>query len=150
MQRWQCPIFNGTLETSIQSKKCLFLRVSPLIFINKKCASHFRRKTANENKTFKKTETWISNSYLIRQRFKGCCCKSGSVMFEWRITWNYAYRPFKSFVWNLLGIFFDWHEVISTDPLFADLCSRNKEENWRNSTRFEIENSDASFSLSLR
>ena len=38
--------------------------------------------------------------------------------------------------WNLFWLTF---EAISTDPLFADLCSRNKEENWRNLTRFEIE-----------
>jgi len=46
--------------------KKLITIISPLILIRKKCASHFRRETANENIQFKKTETWISNSYLIR------------------------------------------------------------------------------------
>ena len=34
-------------------------------------ASHFRRKTSNENKQFKEKKPWISNLYLIRQSFKG-------------------------------------------------------------------------------
>ena len=31
---------------------------------NKKCANHFRREIANENKQFKEIKTWISNSYF--------------------------------------------------------------------------------------
>ena len=42
--------------------KCLFLRFSLLLLINKKRASHFRRETANENK-----QKFIFNSSLIRQ-----------------------------------------------------------------------------------
>ena len=34
---------------------------------------------------------WISNSYLIRQNLQGYRCKSGIAIFEWRVTWNYAY-----------------------------------------------------------
>ena len=34
---------------------------------SKKCASHFLRDTANENKQFKQTKIWKSNLYLIRQ-----------------------------------------------------------------------------------
>jgi len=37
-----------------------------------KLENHFGRETAKENKPFKETKTWISNSYLIRQG-----CKSG-------------------------------------------------------------------------
>ena len=39
---------------------------------DEKCASHFRRQPANENKQLKETKTWISNS-LIRQSFSGHC-----------------------------------------------------------------------------
>ena len=102
MQRWQCPIYNGTLETIIWPKmwkiisffvlkKCLFLSISPLLLIYKKCASHFRRKTANENK--QQQVTLIYNSYLIRQSFWGFGCKSNISISAWRVTWNYAYNP---------------------------------------------------------
>ena len=60
--------FHSIHETSIWSKlgkissssdlKCLFLWVSPLLIINQKCASHFRRGTTNENKQQKETKTW--------------------------------------------------------------------------------------------
>ena len=52
MQRWQCPIHNGTLKPCIRSKmwkilfsdsKCWFLWIPPLFFKSKKCASHFYR-----------------------------------------------------------------------------------------------------------
>ena len=47
---------------------------------------HFRRKTANENKQFKETNTLISNSYLIRQSFQGYRCESGIVICQLEIT----------------------------------------------------------------
>ena len=79
IQRWKCPIYNGTFEPFIGSKtwkkksflwleKCLFLIIYSLLLISKECSSHFCRETVNENKQFKETRTWISNSYLIRQR----------------------------------------------------------------------------------
>ena len=46
--------------------KFLVLIVSPLLLKSKKCASHFCRKTANENEQFYVTKTWIFNSYMIR------------------------------------------------------------------------------------
>ena len=109
MQRWQCPIYNGTLETIIWPKmwkiisffvlkKCLFLSISPLLLINKKCASHFRRKTANENK--QQQLTLMYNSYLIRQSFWGFGCKSNISISAWRVTWNYAYNPFNRVTCN--------------------------------------------------
>ena len=83
--------FHGIHETSIWSKlgkissssdlKCSFLWVSPLLLINQKCASHFRRGTTNENKQLKETKTWRSNTYLIRQWFKGYRYKSGFAIF---------------------------------------------------------------------
>ena len=74
MQRRHCPICNGTLnlikivEDTIK-KLVFFLYVSALILINKKCTSHLRRETANENKQLTETKllnlinTWIRQSY---------------------------------------------------------------------------------------
>jgi len=64
MQRLQWLIYNynGSLETFIWSgrysrfsdtKTGLFLWVSPLPHMNKKCASNFGRETENENEQFK-------------------------------------------------------------------------------------------------
>ena len=40
------------IRTFFRLKKCSFLWVFPQLFINKKCASHFCRETANTNKHF--------------------------------------------------------------------------------------------------
>ena len=86
-------IYNGILETFIWLKiwkilsffwfeKCIFLWISPLLHINKECASHFRREPANKNiRLIKDTKTLLSNSYLTRQSFQGYRCKSDIVIF---------------------------------------------------------------------
>ena len=48
------------------------------VFISKKCASHFRRETANESKYFREIKSLLSNLYLIEQRFQGYDCTSYS------------------------------------------------------------------------
>ena len=69
-------------------KKCLFLWISLLFYISKKCT----RETANEKKNKEsKHGYWISNSYLIRYKFQGYRCKSGIAIFAWGVTWKYAY-----------------------------------------------------------
>ena len=75
-----------------QLEKCLFLCAWPLLLINKKCVSHFRRQTANWNKHSKEEKKMINNQTKSCQGFP---CKSGIVTFAWRNTWNYAYSPFK-------------------------------------------------------
>ena len=75
------------------SKSFLFLWVSSLLLVNKKCARHFRGKIANENEQFKKNSK-KSNSYFIRQIFQGYRCKSGISVFAWRVAWNHAFSPF--------------------------------------------------------
>ena len=56
-----------------------------------------RRETVNESLDINSEQkTLISNSYSIRQRFQGYRCKSGIVIFTWRLTWNYADSPFKT------------------------------------------------------
>ena len=55
-----------------EGEKCIIRKVSPSLLINKECAHHYRRETANENKQFKATRLLISNLYLIRDKgFKG-------------------------------------------------------------------------------
>ena len=73
MQRCQCPIHNGTLETLINHMEdnVVFLirkvSISDNFFTSPYKQSHFRRENPNYNKQFKETKTWISNSYKIRQ-----------------------------------------------------------------------------------
>ena len=84
---WKIPSFS-------RFERCL---ISSLLLMSKKCASHFCRETANENKQFKETKTW---PHLIHTwsdkafRF----CKSGILIFTWRATWNYAYSPFNFYL----------------------------------------------------
>ena len=79
MQRWQCLINNGTLETLIWSKMwkipSFFYIENYLFLINKKCASHFLRETSIKINSFKKQKHW--NSFRIRQSCQGYRCKSG-------------------------------------------------------------------------
>ena len=70
---------------------CLILIVSPLFLISKKW--DFCRETVNENKQFKITKLWISNSYLTRQGFKRWYILH--YHFAKRATWNHAYSPFQ-------------------------------------------------------
>ena len=51
---WKIPSFLGL-------KRCLFLRVSPVLLKSKKCASHLSRKTENEISSFTKQK----HGYLI-------------------------------------------------------------------------------------
>ena len=103
---------------------CFFLCVSPLLLINEKCASHFRRKINSLNK---QKHWYLNNSFDIKitqlsylhalqtfslQQIDGEHMKSriksptfrhrhsahtGGKMFPgWWVTWNYnAYSPFK-------------------------------------------------------
>ena len=72
--------------------------VSPLLLKIKKCASRFRKETATENKQFKENKNMISYLLLIGQWFQGYHCKSGIVIFSWRVTDNYASSPFKFYL----------------------------------------------------
>ena len=103
IQRWQCPIYNGTFTTDKKCERQFIFWVEKCFYLNceflqcfRKSARHFRRETANENKQFKETImlSLISNSYLIRQRFQEYRCESGLAIFAWRITGNYTYNPF--------------------------------------------------------
>ena len=82
MRRWQCPIYNGTLKTLIWIKmwkrtaffwlaKCLFLWVSPMLLISKKCAGYIRRETANDNKQLNKQKHEYPIHSWSHKAFKG-------------------------------------------------------------------------------
>ena len=51
------------------TRKCLSLMISQLFRISKKCASHFCRETANENKLLNERKNMASDFYLIRLSF---------------------------------------------------------------------------------
>ena len=87
MQRWQCPIYNGTLETFYWLK----MAVSSLrLILQTRNASHYiAEKPQMKLVQFKATQALISNSYLIS--LKGYCCKSGIAIFARRITRKFAY-----------------------------------------------------------
>ena len=53
------------------------------------------RKTTIENKQFSKLSTLIFNTHLIRQNFRGYFCESGIAIFAWRVSYYFAYSPFK-------------------------------------------------------
>ena len=76
-----CKDGNSTIDPLIWLKECSFLIISPLFLVSKKCASHFLSEKANRNKQLKKSNTWISNLYLIIQSFYGYHWKSGITTF---------------------------------------------------------------------
>ena len=105
------PYLNKMLSrTSFFSlKKCLMLIISPLLLINKKCASYFCRETINEINSLKKQE----HVYLIHSWInKGYSSKSDIDVFAWRVTWNYSYIPFK-LNWQPLHY---WKRILENFP----------------------------------
>ena len=49
---------------------------------------------------FRDRKTRVSSTFLIKLKFWGYRCKSGNAIFAWRVTWNYAYSPFNTFVFG--------------------------------------------------
>jgi len=97
MQRWQCPIYNFTLEI-IWSKmwKIPLFSVSKSFYFPEFLSCFLKKQeTTIINKQFKGTKTLISNTYLIRQSFQGNRRKMGIAIFALRVTWKYAHSPFK-------------------------------------------------------
>ena len=73
-------------------KYCCFSEVfnsfiSPLLFLRKKCVSHFFRETANEN-SFKKQKHEYQIHAWSEKAIQGTCCESRIVIFTWRITFT--------------------------------------------------------------
>ena len=79
MQRRQCPIYNGTIESFVWSsmnKITIFMFSKLLISI----ATYLRI-------------SWSKRRYLQHAwlRFQGYGCKSGIAIFAWWVTWNNAW-----------------------------------------------------------
>ena len=74
---------------------CLFL----FVVLLQKWFAHFLLIRNNGEiiiiKHFSSQESTVSSTFFIR-RFQGYRCKSGITIWAWRVTWNYAYSPFKS------------------------------------------------------
>ena len=64
-------------------------------------------------------KTLFSSTFLIRYRFQEYRCKSGIVIFAWRIALHYAYSPFSSFVDNSVYSTEKFHRIICLYLLFA-------------------------------
>ena len=87
MQRWQCPIYNGTLIKCgkyvlffFWLEKCSILIISPWINTNEFCS--YKKKNIISH-------IWWNKYFNVILR-----CKSGIADFAWKVTWNYAYSPF--------------------------------------------------------
>ena len=105
-------IVNVEENVGFLTRKLLNSNISLLLLISKKYASQFRRETANENQNFIGTKTWIYNSYLIKQSSQGYRCESGIAIFAWRVTWNYAYGPFKMNLPVCIGAGHFWNIIL--------------------------------------
>ena len=73
----------------------------------------------HRNKYFRVRKT----TFLIK--FQLYRCKSGNVIFIWRVTWNYAYTPFNTnFYFTGAGsLSVGWWPLL--DPFFLDLCFKS-------------------------
>ena len=56
--------------------------------------SSFHREWRKKQKLKHKFQ--IHTSSISKSFLRACCCKSAIAIFVWRVTWNYAYSPFKS------------------------------------------------------
>ena len=92
MQRWKCPIYNGTLmHVNFVYLICSFWFVLTL----QKWLTQFLIRYNGEihrNKNFLSQKNDVSSTLLIRLRFQGYRCKSGTEIFAWRVM--KAYTPF--------------------------------------------------------
>ena len=77
-----------------------------MVFLRKRLAHFFLIKSneeIHEIKHFSSQNTTLSLTFFIRLRFQGYRYESGIAIFARRVTWNYAYSPFK---WNFsIGLF---------------------------------------------
>ena len=94
LERWQCPIYNGTLETLIWLKmwkiSSFFWLEKCLILIN----SPFCRETANENKQFEERKLEYPIHTCSNEAFESTFVNRVlpvlPVLHGSRVGWNYA------------------------------------------------------------
>ena len=89
---WNLYLMKNVEDNVVFPTRKVFISVR---LINKECTSHICRETANDNIHFVEAKAFISNSFLTIQSYKRNHCKSDIAIFAWRVTWNYAYSPFK-------------------------------------------------------
>ena len=77
------------LINNVEDFSSLKWKILWILFISKKY-----REATNESKKSIETRTWIFNPCLRQTKLLRDRYKSGIVIFEWRVTWNYAYSPF--------------------------------------------------------
>ena len=91
IQRWQCPIYNGTLESFVDQAwiryQCfcffkLFIFICGFFLI---VTCEFLVIRSN------------GATHEFRLRFQRYLCKSDIAILAWKVTWNYAYSPFNIF-----------------------------------------------------
>ena len=91
MQRWQCPIYNGTLESFVEQAwiryQCfcffkLFIFICGFFLI---VTCEFLVIRSN------------GATHEFRLRFQRYLCKSDIAILAWKVTWNYAFSPFNIF-----------------------------------------------------
>ena len=102
LQRWQCPSYpwNHNLSKKVENNvffsdsKYLFLRISLVLLISKKCASYSCREPANEKKQFKDNITF---KYIIlyQKKFIMVPLWIGHCHLCVDDYWNQAYNPFR-------------------------------------------------------
>ena len=83
-------------------------------------------------KSLKKQKKMLYNLFLIRHGFHGFCRKSGTVIFESRVTWNYAYSPFKGTVRVIIT------SIIKREVNFKKNIFCNVQNNYTLVVHFEV------------
>ena len=108
----QCTIHNGTLKSMnyilmFIIKKNDYFRLWCL----QKWPAHFycnKKPELSELNTFKLE----SSTLLIRYRFQGFHSESCVVIFAWKVTWNYAYSPFKEIAkTTIISLSYCFHRI---------------------------------------
>ena len=94
--QWPCTIFQrypwNLIQIQKNGKYRCFSDSKRFISASFSIASYKQKM----GKYFSESLTLIHNSYLIRQRFPGYCCRSVIARFAWRVTWNYPDSPCNS------------------------------------------------------
>ena len=87
-------------------KKYLFLWFSLLVLINKKCASHFRREIANENKYLYLIHTWSDKALkgtVVNRALQSL--HEGWVDIKYTAPSRCIYSPFKVYIQPLQSVY---------------------------------------------
>ena len=143
MERWQCLIHQGTLESFVWSSSfkfnffCFFKLFIFICGFSAKVSGflanekHLRNKR-NKHFLSKKTTIFFQVSDQIKLSFQGYHCKSDFAIFAWKVTWSYACNSLnkikKTFVKkNVTFVEKMWHLSKKCDicQKKCDICRKN-------------------------